>query len=59
MKKTSCVIITAAFLTASGFTGKQKPAEIWNVTTAAGWEDKNLSIDGPGVKACFTWQVCN
>jgi mucin-19 len=59
MKKTSCVIITAAFLTASGFTGKQKPAEIWNVTTVAGWEDKNLSIDGPGVKACFTWQVYN
>lgn len=54
MKK---AIATIAVITAFAFTVKQRPAEIWNVTTVAGWEEKNMSIDGPGVKACFTWQV--
>jgi len=34
-------------------------AENWNVTTIAGWEDRNQVIDGQGHKAFFTWQVNN
>lgn len=36
-----------------------QPAENWNVTTIAGWEDRNQVIDGQGHKAFFTWQVNN
>lgn len=52
------VILTVA-LTAAAFTFKKLPAEIWNVTTVAGWDDKNFCKDGQGVSACFTWQVRN
>lgn len=55
MKKS---ILIAVVVIACAFGKIQKPdAEIWNVTTIAGWSDKNSSIDGQGQKACFTWEL--
>ena len=54
------IILIAAltFMAAVSFSFiKTAPAETWNVTTIAGWSDKNTSQDGQGQKACFTWQV--
>lgn len=57
MKKIVSLVVLIILTTA--FTGKNKPAEIWNVTTVAGWDNKNSTIDGQGTAACFTWQVYN
>jgi sugar lactone lactonase YvrE len=42
-------------LTAFDFTKKlQAPTEVWTVTTIAGTDDGNKTMDGPGVKAQFS-----
>ncbi|HRA11888.1 MAG TPA: hypothetical protein PKX31_09460, partial [Chitinophagaceae bacterium] len=35
----------------------QTVIEKWNVTTIAGWEEDNKTMDGIGTKAHFTWEM--
>ncbi len=53
LKIISATLLVA--LTAFAFTKKlQAPAEVWTVTTIAGSEDGNKTMDGPGLKAQFS-----
>lgn len=55
-KKPILLLATAALLSAFAFK-KTLPAETWNVTTIAGWEEDGKNIDGPGQKAHFSGSV--
>lgn len=58
MKKTFSLFLAVAIAALSSFHRRPLP-ETWNVTTVAGWEDRNTVMDGRGLKAMFTWQVGN
>lgn len=54
-KNFNIIIIIILFLT----TGYQLTAQVWNVTTIAGWEEDGKTIDGKGQKAHFSSRVNN
>ena len=58
MKKNRILSIMFFTIIITAFSKKQNTAaEIWNVTTIAGYSDKNSTIDGKGLQACFTWET--
>ena len=57
MKKVLIVICLIASSGLLAFQINNAPAEVWNVTTIAGWEEDNNTMDGQGTKAHFTWQM--
>ncbi|MFT3980057.1 MAG: hypothetical protein QM687_06270 [Ferruginibacter sp.] len=49
---------TLLIILAAAFTNKNvAPPESWKVTTIAGWEEDNKTMDGTGQKAHFTWEM--
>jgi len=59
MKKyTGVLAATLLVIIAAAFTSKKTaPSEVWKVTTIAGWEEDNKTMDGTGPKAHFTWEM--
>lgn len=49
-----CLFLLAGLF---AFQKMKADAELWKVTTIAGWEEDNNTIDGTGQKAHFTWQM--
>ncbi len=59
MKKyiSSFATILILSITAAFTVEKYSQTESWKVTTIAGWEEDNKTMDGTGQKAHFTWEM--
>ncbi|MES2773082.1 MAG: SMP-30/gluconolactonase/LRE family protein [Bacteroidota bacterium] len=57
--KTNFKLLVALFILVFSGLKHETWAQEWHVTTIAGWEEDNKTIDGRGHKAHFTWQLGN
>lgn len=57
MKTRLFSIFLSAVIILSDINAQNVIGETWNVTTIAGWEEDNKTMDGQGQKAHFTWRM--